>query len=247
MLLDFLYDCQCELENEKTDFHETLKNLSNKSLCVGFMPAITDDLYPIFALSCTAAKHIILPNVYIIPVGAHNYWAKPYFESIINKFYEDDVIREQFDIELEEMLLLNNHKLNCPFILSGEKYSNVVLCHITLPSESDAYLIVVPETPDDCWSKLVEPYEIKCDIIIDSNKGLGNWFDDVPIYKLMRETRLKELLPQYYFRGLYISHDAPPGFKLLYTIPEKIDYQGHEVDDWQKEIYEIDWCENRKE
>ncbi len=43
MLLDFLYDCQCALENEKTDFQETLKNLSNKSLCVGFMPAITEE------------------------------------------------------------------------------------------------------------------------------------------------------------------------------------------------------------
>ena len=75
---------------------------------------------------------------------------------------------------------------------------------------------------------------------------MGNWFDSIPLYKVMRETNATELLPHYYFRGLYISHDAPRGFNLLYTIPDIIIYPGGGViADWQKEIYEIDWDENK--
>ena len=43
------------------------------------MPAMTDDLYPVFVLSCTSARQIVSPNVYIVPVGTHDCWAKPYF------------------------------------------------------------------------------------------------------------------------------------------------------------------------
>lgn len=245
MLLDFLFDCQCALENEKSDYQEILSDFSNKSVCVGLMSAITDDLYSVSVLSCYSATKIISPNVYIIPVGAHDYWVKPHFEEIINKFYEDDEIQEQFDIELEEMILLNNSRLNCSFSLSSGTEYNVVFCHITIPGGTDKYLVIVLVTPDDCWKKHVELYSIKCDILIDSHKGMGNWFEDVALYKVMRETTAIELLPRYYFKGLYISHDTPHGFKLLYTIPEKITYHGRDVADWQKGIYEIDWNENK--
>lgn len=246
MLFDFLYDCQCALINEKSDFQETLREFANKFVCVGFMPAVTDDLYPVFALSCTSAKQVVSPNVYIIPVGAHNYWAKPYFEEIINKFYQEDTFREQFDIELEEILLLVNPRLNCSFSLCDGINCNVVFCHITLPNGMDNYLVIVPERPEVCWEKVVESYEIKCDIVIDSHKGMGDWFDDVPLYRIMSQTHFKELLPRYYFKGRYISQDAPCGFKLLYTIPEKISTNGRYVGDGEKEIYETDWNENTK-
>ena len=245
MLLDFLNDCQCVLEDERSDLQEILRALAYKSVCVGFMPAITDDLYPVYALSCTGAVQIISPDVYIISVGAKDYWAKPYFEDIFNRFYEADEIREQFDIEIEEMILLYNSRLNNSFTLAEGINYNVVLCRITPPDGSNRYLLVVPEKTEDCWREIFEHYEIKCDIVIDSHKGMGDWFDSVPVYRVMRDTLLSELLPRYYFRGMYISAQPPHGFKLKYTIPDKIYHQGHAVRDWYKEIYEIDWYENR--
>ena len=71
------------------------------------------------------------------------------------------------------------------------------------------------------------------------------WFDTTALYRIMRETDSTELLPQYYFKGLYITHDAPHGFYKIYTIPEIIYSNGHPVDSWQKEIYEINWSENK--
>ena len=247
MLYDFLYDCQNVIINEIDDYQEVLRKYVNRPTCIGFMPAITDDLYPVFALSCTTAKQIISPNVYIIPVGGHDYWAVPNFEKIFDNFYQNDEFREQFDIELEEVILLSNPRLRCSFSLSdGTKY-NLVLCRITMPNREEKDLIIVPDTPDDCWNNIIEHYEIKCDIVIDSHKGMGGWFESIPLYKAMRETKVPRLLPHYYFRGLYISCDPPEGFNLLFTIPDIIHYQGHGlvIADCQKEIYEIDWDKNK--
>lgn len=242
MLLDFLCDCQCALENEESDYQEILSAFSNKTVRVGLMPAIIDDLYPVYALSCTSARKIISPNVYMIPVGAHNYWSKPYFEEIVDRFYKNDEFWDQYDIELEEMLLLYNPKLNRSFSLYDGTEYNVIFCRIMMPDRSVKYLFFVPETPDDCWKKIIEPYDIKCDIVIDSHKGMGDWFDsDHPLYKVILETSATKLLPRYYFRGLYISQDVPSGFNLRYAIPNPISNHGRSIG--RKKIYEIDWRE----
>lgn len=248
MLYDFIANCKCAIDEEYVDYRDLLNDLKGMRHCViGLMPAIRDDLYPVFALSCTSARQIVSPNVYVIPVGAHDYWAQSYFEEIVNQFYRDDEIREQFDIELEEMLLLVNPKLKRYFKLEDGTCYNTLVCRITLPDETEKYLVVVPLTPDDCWTNIIEPYDIKCDVIIDSGKGMGHWFDDVPLYKIMRETEAIELLPRYYFKGMYMGgYQVPFGFRLSYTILDKIVYQGHyAVSHGEKEIYEIDWNENK--
>lgn len=247
MLHKLIANCRCALTGESADYRELLKDFDGRKSCViGFMPAVTDDLFPVFALSCTSASQIISPDIYIIPVGANDYWAKSQFEEIVNRFYQLDEFQEQFDIEFEEMLLLVNPELKCFFTLYDGTDYNVAVWRITLPNGLERYLVVVPLTPDNCWKEIVEPYDVKCCVLIDSNKGMGNWFDAVPLYRVMRETSKTELLPQYYFKGMFISHDAPFGFKLVYTIPDRIIRQGRIVDKWQKEIYAIDWNENKK-
>lgn len=248
MLFDFLKDCKCALSEESADYQALLKLLEGMPVHVAFMPSITDDLYPVHALSCTSAKKIISPNVYIVPVGAHNNWAVVYFEGIINKFYLDDELREQYDIELEEMILLSNPKLNSSFTLyDGTNYNVAIIC-ITMSDGSGKYLIVVPENPENCWNTIIESNNIRCDILIDSHKGLGNWLDSIPLYGILRETNQTELLPKFYFKGLYISHDAPFGFHKIYTIPDTIYHNfSNPIENWQKEIYEINWDENRSQ
>ena len=245
MLIDFLSSCTNVLNDETFDFNDAIISLSHTSVSIGLMPAITDDLYPIYSLVCTSANKIVSPNVCIIPIGAHEYWAKPYFEDIVNKFYQEDYVREQFQIELEEMILLKHPDISESFCLNKDIVYNVLYCHLKMPNNMPVYLLIIPLKPAGCWG-IMERYELKCDILIDSNKGLGDWFESTPLYGMMRETKHIELLPRYYFKGLHISHDAPKGFELIYTIPESIEWAWHKSLQWEKEIYKIDWDENRK-
>lgn len=245
MIYDFLSDCKCALSEEVDDFRDVLTALSKIQPCIGFMPAITDDLYPVFALLCTSAARIVSPNVYVVPVGAKDGWAKPYFEKIVAEFYAESEIREQYEIELEEMILLNTPVLDVHFLLNRDIRYNVLWCCVTMPNGSTAYLLFVPVSPEAAWKKVIEPYKIKCAVLIDSCKGLGNWLEDTKLHKAMKETTATALLPQYYFRGLYISHEPPHGFHRIYKIPEQIaDDCGRLIGDWQKEIYQINWDEN---
>lgn len=112
MLIGFLQLCRPVLQCESEDFAQCLIDIQQQEISLGFMPAMTDDLYPVFVLSCTSARQIVSPNVYIVPVGTHDCWAKPYFEQIIDAFYEKNEFREQFAIKLDEMLLLNNLEIS---------------------------------------------------------------------------------------------------------------------------------------
>ena len=246
MVYDFLINCKCALNEETDDFREVIDKIQHMQNGVGFMPAITDDLYPVFSLSCMSAKTISSPDIFIIPVGTGDSGTKLYFQQIVNKFYQDDEIREQYDVELEEMILLKSSDISDCFLLNEKIAYNIVYCSITMRTEESKYLIVVLDTPHGCWQKIVEVYNIKCEILIDSHKGMGDWFEYVPLYKVMRETKRTDLLPHYYFKGLYISHEAPLGFNLMCTIPDVVVFNGHPIDNWQKEIYDIDWEENRK-
>lgn len=245
MLYDFLKNCKCVINEESADYRALLSLFERMPVNVAFMPAITDALYPAHALSCTSAKKIISPNVYIIPVGAHDNWAIDFFEEIVNKFYLDDEFREQYGIELEEMILLSNPKSNCFFTFYDGTNYNVTISRVTMSDGSEKFLIVVPENPEDCWNTIIESNNIRCEILIDSLKGMGDWLDTTPLYRILRGTNKTELLPKYYFKGLYVKHDAPFGFHKIYTIPDIVYFNGHPVDSWQKEIYEINWDENK--
>ena len=245
MFIDFLSSCTNVLKEETADYNNAIVHLSRIAVSTGLMPAVTDDLYPIYALACSSANRVVSPNVYFLPIGVHDCWAKPYFEEIVNEFYLRDFVREQFEIVLEEMILLKHPDICESFCLDHHTCYNVLYCHITMPNDSPVYLFILPLDPAGCW-KIMERYGIKCDILIDSHKGLGDWFENTPLYRIMTETNHFEVLPRYYFKGLFISHEVPKGFKKIYTIPEPISSCGQRVNDNDKEIYEIDWEESRK-
>ena len=243
MLKDFLSACRCVLPDERNDLGGVLRRMPEGPVSVGFMPAIADDLYPVYALSCTSASRIVSPSVYIVPVGAMNGWAKPQLEQLVDRFYSDDELgfRQSFDFELEETLLLENPGVDGFFLLNGRERYNVLFCRVTAPGGREVVLCVVPSSPEACWKQIIEPCGIACDVLIDSHKGLGGWLDDSPLFAAMRETAFPELLPRYYFKGRFISHEPPQGFSLFYRIPEPILSHGQPVSESGKSIYSIDW------
>lgn len=244
MLNRLLINYTTILNQEEAGYQKVLAEIATTSTCIGFMPAITDDLYPVYALSCTSAKRIVSPSIYIVPIGAHDCWATPYFEQRVNEFYREDAFREQFGIKVDEMILLNNSEINNHFTLyDGVKY-NMIYCRIVLSNGKEVHLFIVPLTPHDCWSQIIEKNDVKCDIIIDSHKGLGDWYEDSRLYRLMRESKCVELLPKYYFRGRYNSCKPSTAFSLKYSIPEMIVADGRIINEWEKELYEIRWQES---
>lgn len=86
-----------------------------------------------------------------------------------------------------------------------------------MPSGAGVQLVAVPET-----------------------KGTGNRFEEIPLYRAMKETDAHARLPRYCFKGMSISHDAPPGFRPVCRIPDTILHQGRPVAGRQKEIHETD-------
>ena len=241
MLREFLAACSCVLPEESEDFQDALRLLSCLPVRVGLLPAIEDDLYPVCAFSCTSAKRISSPNVWLVPVGAHDGWGLSGFERIVDKFYREDAFREQYGIGLEEMILLNCPDVKGSFTLEGGARCNVVFCRLTVPGGAPVILLIVPEAPDGCWDRIVEPFGIPCEILIDSHRGLGDWLDAVPLFRRMRETERTDLLPRLYFKGRYNKWAPPAGFRRIFTIPEPIEDGERRIRDWEKELYEIDW------
>ncbi len=144
-------------------------------------------------------------------------------------------------MKLNEIILLRSPALKHSLTLNENVQYNAALCSFSMADGSRVYICIVPETPDECWRRIMESYGIKCEIVIDSLKGMGNWFEDIPLYSAMSDTKAPWLRPRFYFKGLYISHDAPKGFRLIYTIPETINAFRQEVKGWEKEIYETGW------
>lgn len=73
----------------------------------------------------------------------------------------------------------------------------------------DVHLLLLKADPSDCW-RIQHKFDRPIDILIESGKGMGNWFTDIPLYEhiaLGQENRI----PFYYMKGKYMSYDGPEG------------------------------------
>lgn len=227
MLVDFMKSCNPVLSEEKTDYLDIIQEIDNNlDPFIGFMPAIIEDLWPIYIMEDTHAKqfnHHSGNSIYIIPYGAHDFLGVQGLNEIISKWYNDDEIDigEQLEMEIEETILLKSDTLQSERAISvNENAANVVYMRLSSAKDSIVHIVILIDTPHAVWTKVVEKYSIPMDILIDSHKGMGDWFDNIPLCSVMKNTSTPKLLPLYYYKGKYISHNAPDGFSILYTIPE---------------------------
>ena len=250
MLLDFLRECVCSLPEETEDYRSVLKLFERESeYFVAFMPSILMDLSPVYGLECTSAGRYAPPghpHVYIMPVGAHGDNSRTLFSELIQKFYFQDSLEEPEGFHLEEMILLCHPAPKDRFCITRGLWCNVLYCHLTSVRDTPVYLLILPDRPEDVWTEIVEAEQIPCDIVIDSHKGMGDWFESTPLFRCMSGTSAAGLLPRYYYRGVYISYGAPQGFTEEYRIPEEIRVHGMPLDDAYKTIYRTTWRQDQR-
>lgn len=227
MLSDFLANCTALLTDEEESFYSIRSNLSASKPLICYMPSITLDLWPIFALHYTSARRYVSSNtapiVYLLPIGAHQFWAKPEFCDLVLNFYREDDFpdhRNIYNYDLEEMILLQYPEAADSLVLAELGACNAIYIRLSNDGVKDVHLFILLEDPLEGWKTIVEHYEIPVQLLIDSHKGMGNWFEDIPLFQYMTGTSKPNLLPNYYFKGKYISHPAPKGFQFLTAIAE---------------------------
>lgn len=229
MIVEFMKSCVPVLSEEKTDYTDIIQDIKrNKDPFIGFMPAIIEDLWPIYIMEDTHAKqfnHHSGNSIYIIPYGAHDFWGVQGLNDIIRKWYNDDEIDigEQLGMEIEETILLKSDTLQSERAISvNGNAANAVYMRLSSAKDRIVHIVILIDTPHAVWNEVIEKFGIKTDVLIDSNKGMGGWFDNIPLYSIMNNTPVPSLLPLYYLKGKYVKHTAPEIGERVYIIQEAI-------------------------
>lgn len=71
MLYKFIANCRCALNGESADYRELLKDFNfngRKSCVIGFMPAVTDDLFPVLPSPVQAQAKSSRPIFTLFPL-----------------------------------------------------------------------------------------------------------------------------------------------------------------------------------
>ena len=239
VLRDFLQQCRCTQDDEKSDFRNVRSILESQLSAVAYMPAITWDLWPLYGLTCAEARTCLgaeVPTVYLVPIGAHEYWAANYFARLVLDFYREDIDPRgnDYGYDLEEMILLDYPNAGEHLDLAEFGTCSAVYLRLHHCTGGCAHVFLLMEDPSEGWNRIVRKYAIPTQVLIDSHKGLGDWYDCVPLSGYMAETP-EELLPEFYFKGKYISHHAPVGCEHLCDIPE-IDHHTR-----MSQLYRMHW------
>ncbi len=227
MLIDFFKRCVPILPDEHNDYNDILNEISDISdPFVCYMPVVCNDIWPIYVLECTKCtefNHHSGNSVYFVPYGAHDFFGVPSLNELMRSWYENDEIflGENYDFEVLETILLDCKDIQTEVSLDVlDEHVNAVYVKLLAPNGKIIHVIYLLETPDETWVKVIEANGIQVDMLVDSHKGLGDWFESVPLYEIMKNSTKRDLLPIYYFKGKYISHNAPEGFVKQYVVPE---------------------------
>lgn len=224
MLQDFLRQCTCTQREETADFLAVCQALESHGTPTAYMPAVTWDLWPLCALSganaCTFTD-IKRPAVYLVPIGAHEFWAESYFARLVLDFYREDICPEtnHYGYDIEEMILLDYP--DAGRLLDLQEFGSCSAVYLCLrhSTGAPAHMFLLMEDPSEGWNRIIRKYEIPVHVLIDSHKGLGDWYDAIPLCGYIAQTP-PPLFPEFYFKGKYISHPAPDGCEFICDIPE---------------------------
>ncbi len=210
MLIDFLKLCNCVLKDEASDYSDVLDRFQHHC-SVSMLPIVTFDLWPVYALECgRLGEHLPRSHngTYIVPLDIRDFWCLNEVSALLSAFYNDrdtDQAGANYGAEIEEAILLYYPKIKKTMEIENMGAANVIYVKLSFGAGNTAQLFLIMETPEFCWTELYEAHDISMDILIHSNKGLGNWFPRVKLFPAMCATKKPALLPRFYFEGKYVS------------------------------------------
>lgn len=247
MINDFLNSLNCVLPSEVSDYHNILDIWSKEKYQIAFMPAIFwySGIYNLFDQKACANNRKM---IWFIPVGQAGFFWLPGLRQKVVGFYETGEMEINNHVHFpgieaetfEECILLhtsdlqNNHEHN---VLGA----NVLLFRLSLSSGSDTILFILLDHQDNCWMNIIEKYNIPLTWLVDSGRGMGDYFLHVNLYQLMKHTSKPDTLPALYFKGLYNKGEIPEGFRFLYSMFSHPNETGY--DEWKSfsSVYSTGW------
>ena len=249
MLYDFLNSLHCVVQNESSDYRAILGEWSKKDYHIAFMPAINwySGTYNLFDQKAGIDGRNM---IWLIPAGQSRFVWLPTLKQKVEDYYETDEIEIDEHVhfpgidaeEFEECILLHSNDLqdNPEHTILG---ANVLLFCLSLSSGRSTLLFILLDHQDTCWKRIIEEYEISLTWLVDSGRGMGDYYTCVNLYQLMTVTSHRNTLPALYFKGLYNKDKVPDGFKFLYAMLSQMDTDGH--DKWRSfsAVYATGWNE----
>lgn len=248
MIIDFFKDLSCVRKDEISDYQDILSTLRQKKNNIFFMPAITWYGGTINLIDKNCGNNTD-NMIWLVPAGQADYfWLKSGLKDTIEKFYAVDEIElpssskfPEIEVEeFEECILLHSNILQNDYehtILDA----NVILIRFSLSSGREALVIILLDHQDQCWKKIIEYYRISLSWFIDSGRGTEDYFVRTKLYQQMKHTSNPEILPAWYFKGLYNKGEVPENFNYCYSMLSQLDAEGY--DKWKdfSAVYATSW------
>ena len=117
----------------------------------------------------------------------------------------------------------------------------ILLFRFSLTSGRDTLLFVLLDHQDICWKNTIEKYNVSLTWFVDSGRGMGDYYTRINLYQLMKKTAHPDVLPAFYFKGLYNKGEIPEGFRFLYAMLSKPEANGYDI--WRSfsAVYDTGW------
>ena len=136
MFIDFLSRAEAVFEKDSRDLGELCAELNTGSAFVGFMPAVSFDLWPIYSLGCTQISRFTgsnsLPKIYIIPAAVSDCFIYPNLRETVRSFFSDEEVENDEPQKKREPFLSSIFKKKTdsssrPDLLYGIRIEEIIL------------------------------------------------------------------------------------------------------------------------
>jgi len=242
MIRNFLQGCINTKPEEADAYSELVREFREDKRFVGIMPSICPDIWPIHVMEETEAikyNGTRGESVYFAPVVTHGEYYKKTFEGLFEDYYQEGEWVKLESFTYRARVLKTVMLYSCDVDGRTSSYTlgrpNVMYVCYQMRCGRRVHIFYIADKAKNVWENIIERYLIKTNIVINSHKGMGDWFANTELYEYLTKAANKTLLPKYYFKGKYISHEAPEGFELIYSVPESDKY------DCISRIYLTNW------
>ncbi len=210
------------LQDERTDYRRIADNLKDRSPFVLLQPAVSPDLTPMAALLQAGilqeAQDAGKPLIWLVSVDTARSSGPTWVEDIVSAFYLRDELPKLAlpeslrKLELEEMILLRWEKLPDSFDLLPIGTANVIYLSLTLPDEAEVHCFLCAGTPEQVWNAWTVQEGCSIDWLVDSQRGLVDYFPRTELFRQFLDFDRKALLPSLFYSSQCRPYHLPESF-----------------------------------